>query len=255
MILAIWVFGRRIQISGHSDLGIFKKLWYIFHVDLHVSGYCSCLTWTSWNSGFDVHDSRLSFVTLTILVQQYCVRTRIIFYIVTSEHDSSLVLLLLRFQLRILEITNIHQWREMNKMDHTPCFSDHFFLVADFRQLPCQNFLQFFTLFYHCCLCIWTFSLLEASEGICEQDCSESENSSLFSVTWSWWCLCTAPSSLGLVLSSASTIQANRVRRFPILRWVSLLLLMGILQGIAAVRYRGWHRNFQLSTSGFACEL
>ena len=39
--------------------------------------------------------------------------------------------------------------------------------------------------------------------------------------------------SLGLVLSSASSTQANFVVRFPILRWFSPLLFVGILQGIA----------------------
>ena len=51
---------------------------------------------------------------------------------------------------------------------------------------------------------------------------------------WSWWDACIAPSSLGLVLSSASTIQADFVLRFPLLLWVSPLLFIGILQGVAA---------------------
>ena len=51
---------------------------------------------------------------------------------------------------------------------------------------------------------------------------------------WSWWGLCPAPSTLGLVLLLASTTQAYFVLRFPQLRWVSLLLFNGILQGIAA---------------------
>ena len=42
-----------------------------------------------------------------------------------------------------------------------------------------------------------------------------------------------APSGLGLVLSSASTLQTYFVLRFPILRWFSPLLFIGILQGIA----------------------
>ena len=53
-----------------------------------------------------------------------------------------------------------------------------------------------------------------------------------FSVIWSWWCVCTAPSSLGLVLPSSSTHIF--VLYFPILRWVSPLLFNGMLQGIAA---------------------
>ena len=60
-----------------------------------------------------------------------------------------------------------------------------------------------------------------------------------FAVMWSGWGLCPAPSSLGLVHSSASTTQAYFVLRFPILRWISPLLFIGILQG----------------TSGFLCEL
>ena len=50
----------------------------------------------------------------------------------------------------------------------------------------------------------------------------------------SWWGVCPAPSSFGLVLSSASATQAYFVLRFPILRWVSPLLFIGILQSIAA---------------------
>ena len=45
------------------------------------------------------------------------------------------------------------------------------------------------------------------------------------------------------MFSSASTIQAYFVTRFPILRWVSPLLFTGILQGIAA----------GIGTSNFLC--
>ena len=40
------------------------------------------------------------------------------------------------------------------------CFIDHFFLVPDFRLLPCQYFLLNFPFFLRCCLCIWYFSCL-----------------------------------------------------------------------------------------------
>ena len=56
-----------------------------------------------------------------------------------------------------------------------------------------------------------------------------------FAVMWSWWGLCPAPSCLGLVLSSTSTTQAYFVLPCPILRWVSPLLFIGILQGIAGI--------------------
>ena len=34
--------GRRLQISGHSDFGIFSNVGASFHFDLGVSGYCIC---------------------------------------------------------------------------------------------------------------------------------------------------------------------------------------------------------------------
>ena len=67
---------------------------------------------------------------------------------------------------------------------------------------------------------------------------------------WSWWGLCPAPSGLGLVYSSAPTTQASFVLRFPILRWVSPLLFIGIF-----AKHCCWHRNCQLSPSGFHCEF
>ena len=63
------------------------------------------------------------------------------------------------------------------------CFFDHFFLVSDFSQLPCQDFLKCFSIFFHCCLCIWNFWMLEASEWTCVQDCIQLWNSSLLQ-----WC-------------------------------------------------------------------
>ena len=70
-----------------------------------------------------------------------------------------------------------------------------------------------FLTFVRCHACIFSSflclrNLLEASGWICEQDCNDSENSSLLQ-----WCdldevLCPAPSSLGIVLSSTSTTQA-----------------------------------------------
>ena len=75
---------------------------------------------------------------------KYCIQTRIIIYNVTSEYDTVFVLLILRLQLRILEMTKIHQWRKMYFSTFIPCFIDHFFLVSEFCQLPCRYFLQFF---------------------------------------------------------------------------------------------------------------
>ena len=150
---------------GHFDLSVFhltmiwafwlwnfSKRWGIFHFDLSICGYCiSCLTWTSRKSGYNVHDFRGCHLGHErSLFSENCVRTTIIFYHVTSEYDSTFVFLLLRFQLRILEMTEIHQWRKMNFSALFPCFIDHFFLVSYFRQVPCLDFLQFFPFFLHC---------------------------------------------------------------------------------------------------------
>ena len=42
----------------------------------------------------------------------------------------------------------------MNFSSLIPCLIDHLFLVSDFRQLPCQNCLEFFPSFLHCRPCI-----------------------------------------------------------------------------------------------------
>ena len=48
---------RRIQMSGHSDFGIFNNYFCIFHNDLGTSRHCvSCLSCAPWQSGYDIHD-------------------------------------------------------------------------------------------------------------------------------------------------------------------------------------------------------
>ena len=47
--------GGRLQMSGHSDLGI--SFWSIFFFDMGMSKYCiSCLSCAPWQSGYDIHD-------------------------------------------------------------------------------------------------------------------------------------------------------------------------------------------------------
>ena len=61
----------------------------------------------------------------------------IFFHDVTSEYDSTFVFLKLWLQLRILEMTEIHQRRNMYSFALIPCFRDHLIFVSDFRQLLC----------------------------------------------------------------------------------------------------------------------
>ena len=171
------------------------------------------------------------------------------FYHVTSEYDSTFVFLISRFQLWVLKMTKIQQWREMNFSYIIPRFIDHLFLVSDFRQLPCQSFLQFFPILLPLLPLHPELSLLEASEWICEQDCNDSENSTFYK----WYDLgdvCVLL-LLPLVLCFCWHQQyKGTLSAFP-----------KIAVGFSTALYRYfawhccWHRNFQLSTSGFDCEL
>ena len=82
-------FGRRIQISGQCDFGIFKKRWCIFHFDLGVSRYCvCCLSCASW---YNIHDFCGCHLRCWMsLFSEHRIRNRIIFHNVASEYNSTL---------------------------------------------------------------------------------------------------------------------------------------------------------------------
>ena len=113
------------------------------------------------------------------------------------------------------------------------CFIDDFFLVSDSHQLPCLDFHQFFSILSPLPPLHGIFNACGIGMNLCTRLQWVMKFIPL-AMMWSWWGLCPAPSSLGLVLSSASTVQAYFVLRFPILRWVSPLLFIGILQSIAS---------------------
>ena len=102
-----------------------------------------------------------------------------------------------------------------------------------------------FSFFYHCCFCI--------RNSHCLRHRNEFVNKIVmiqrihpFSVIWSWWCLCTAPS-----WSRARHQQYKRILSC-VFQYCGLLLHC-FWRYFA--RHCWWHRNFQLSTSGFDCEL
>ena len=105
--------------------------------------------------------------------------------------------------------------------------------LFNFRHLPCRDFLQFSHSFSTATFASGIFYAWGIGVHLCTRLLWVIEFIP-FAVMWSWWGLCPAPSSLGLVLSSASTTQAYFVLRFPILRWVVPRQFIGILQGIAA---------------------
>ena len=91
------------------------------------------------------------------------------------------------------------------------------------------------------------FSLLEASEWICEHDCNDSENSSFFQ----WSDLGDVCALLLLALVSHGTNNTG----------IFCLAFPNIAVGFTTAldryfaRHCCWYRNFQRSTSGFHCEL
>ena len=161
-----------------------------------ISGYCiSCLSWTSFKPW------KMSITFAAVIWDanhpcsvNTCVRTRILFY--KSPRSTTLPLYFWywgsssEFFLRWQRSINDAKWTCPSLV---PCFMDHFFLVSDFRQLPCLDFLQFFPFLLPLLPLHPEFSLLEASEWTCEQDCSESLEFIPFAVMWSWWGLCPAP--------------------------------------------------------------
>ena len=182
------------------------------------------------------------------LFSEHCIRTRIIFHNVTSEYDPSFVLLILRFQLRILKMTNIHQWRKMNFSALIPCLFDHFFLVSDFGQLPCRNFLQFFPFFLRCCFCIRKFHCSRLRNELVNNTVVSHRNHPFCSDVILMRCVYRSfyPWSRALVGINNTSIFC--------------LAFPNTAVGFSTALYRYfarhccWHRNFQLSPSGFDCD-
>ena len=179
--------GRRIQIFGHSNFGIFnnfgassiftwvladtatlrflnfKQFVSIFHFDLGVSRHCvSCLSCALWQSGYDIHDFCCCHLRCWwSLFGEHCVRLRIVFYNITSEYNSTFVLLVLCLQFGILQMTDVHQWGKMNVCALRPCIIDHLWFTSDFCQVSRRNLFKFLPFFIHCWLLLRE-SLLEA---------------------------------------------------------------------------------------------
>ena len=83
--------GGRIQMSGHSDLGMFYNFGASSNFDLGISRYCiSCLSCAPWQSGYDIHDFCCCHLRCWwSLFGEYCIRTWIMFHNVASEYNST----------------------------------------------------------------------------------------------------------------------------------------------------------------------
>ena len=86
-------FGRRIQLSGHSDFGIPNNLGSTSIFTCVLSRYCiSCLSIATRQSGDDIHDFCCCHLWCCwSLFSEYGTRPRIVFYNITSEYNSTFV--------------------------------------------------------------------------------------------------------------------------------------------------------------------
>ena len=93
--------GKRIQMSGHSDFGIFNNLW--ASSILGRSRYCVCrLSIATRQSGDDIHDFGCCHLRCwRSMFSEYCVRARNVFYKITTEYNSTFVFLVLCLQFSI----------------------------------------------------------------------------------------------------------------------------------------------------------
>ena len=139
--------------------GNFQQFVSIFHFHLGLSWYCiCCLSIATWQSGDDIHDFGCRHLWCWwSLFGEYCVRSWIVFYNITSEYNSTFVFLVFCLQFSIFQMTYVHQWCIMNFCARRPCFIDHLFFASDFCQVPRRNFLQCFPFLVHCCFCCWIF--------------------------------------------------------------------------------------------------
>ena len=66
----------------------------IFHFYLGISRYCvRCLSIASWQAGYDIHDFCCCHLRCWwSLFGEYCVRTSIVFYNITSEYNSKCII-------------------------------------------------------------------------------------------------------------------------------------------------------------------
>ena len=108
--------GRRVHTSGHSDFGIFEQSWCILQFYLGACRYCiSCLPVTIWQFCNYIHNFRRSHLwRRRPLLCEHSKSAWVIFDNVTTEYNTSFVLLKFLFQLRIFQLTYDHEWSQVD---------------------------------------------------------------------------------------------------------------------------------------------
>ena len=118
-----------------------------------------CLSIATKQSRDDIHDFCCRHLwSWWSLFREYCIRSRINFYNITSENNSTFCIFGALPQIQHSSPpTNVHRWGEVNFCAVRPCFIDHLCLTSDFRHVPRRNLFHFLPFLAHCCLCSGNF--------------------------------------------------------------------------------------------------
>ena len=155
MISAILCRGRRIQMSGRSDLWILSNPGASSNFTMGISRYCvSCLSCATWQSGHDIHDfGGCHLRCWWSLFSEYCVRPWIVFYNITSEYNSTFLFLvfLSPIQQSLNDRCPLMRRNELSR----PTSLLHWSPVSYFWLLSSSTpkFSPIFPFLVHCCLC------------------------------------------------------------------------------------------------------
>ena len=135
----------------------------IFHFDLGISRYCvRCLSSAPWQTGCDIHDFCCRHLWCWWTLVSEILRTIQNYLSIMSPRSTirPFLLLVLCLQFGILQMTDVHQWGEMNFNAFRPCFIDHLWFVSDSCYVPRRSLFKFLPFFNHCCFCCGYLHLL-----------------------------------------------------------------------------------------------
>ena len=186
--------GRRVLISGHSDLGSFND------------SAASIVTWAqaeTASAACPAHPGSLALISSTFhlwgrrtLLCEYCIRDSVVNLHVTSEYNQEVLFLKLWFQLHILKMTDLQPRSKMNCSWIFLCL----LLVLHFVQLPRWQLFELLPFFVHCSFRLQNFHCCVHRNKLVHKIVS-------LSAMWPSWSLDSVDSKRSLVDSWASTMH------------------------------------------------
>ena len=94
------------------DTPIWNLKWFvsIFHSYLGKSRYwVCCLSIATWQSGDEIHNLSCCHLKCSrYLYDEYCIRARVVFYNITTEYNSTFILLVCCLQFSNFQMTYVH---------------------------------------------------------------------------------------------------------------------------------------------------